>query len=139
MVENKAPPVYTTTVQLNPSGVFTGAYMAVSMRWYRPEDLAQVRSITAKLSKQHGEPVAWDWEGAKYLSVELKLKSKEIDFGEWSEPQDGEIPVFWVCGVTGEVALRAAKIPGLSMSHFPGAMFVTDLTGQEAEKNSSIP
>ncbi|KAL4944859.1 hypothetical protein BDV06DRAFT_209964 [Aspergillus oleicola] len=129
MTENKAPPVYTTSVQLNPSGVFAGAYMAVSMRWYRPEDLARVRSITSKLSKQHGEPVAWSWDGAKYLGIEPKLKAKD----------DGEIPVFWGCGVTAEVALCAAKLPGFSMSHFPGAMFVTDLTGQEVEEDSSIP
>ncbi|KAL4952641.1 hypothetical protein BDW69DRAFT_195486 [Aspergillus filifer] len=88
MIGNKAPPVYT--VQLNPSGVFTGAYMA----------------------------------GAKYLGVEVKLKSKDVDFGERSELQQGEIPV----------ALRAAKILGFSMAHFPVAMFVTDLTA-----NSSIP
>ncbi|KAL4910748.1 hypothetical protein BDW74DRAFT_172216 [Aspergillus multicolor] len=139
MVEGKAPPVYITSVQLSPSGAFTGAHMAVTMRWYRPEDLAQVRSITSRFSKQHGEPVAWGWEGAEYLGVAHRIKARAVDFGEWSEPQDGEIPVFWGCGVTGEVALRAVELSGAIMSHYPGAMFVTDVTAEEVENDGSIP
>ncbi|OJJ05748.1 hypothetical protein ASPVEDRAFT_32107 [Aspergillus versicolor CBS 583.65] len=133
MAEGKAPPVYVTSVQLNPSGVFTGACMVVSMRWYRKDDIPRVRAVTARFSRQHGEPVAWGWEGAEYLGVADRLKAKAVDFGEWVEPVDGEVPVFWGCGVTGEIALRAAKIPGVSMTHYSGTMFVTDLTAEEVE------
>ncbi|KAL4875810.1 hypothetical protein BJY04DRAFT_223679 [Aspergillus karnatakaensis] len=139
MIEGKAPPVYTTSVQLSPSGIFSGGYMVVSMRWYRSEDVDKVRAITARYTKQHGEPVAWGWEGAEYLGVKAQVEAKRVDYGEWSEPEEGEIPVFWGCGVTGDFALRAAKVPGVSMTHFPGTMFVTDLTAEEVEESSSIP
>lgn len=98
--------------------------------------------------------MAWGWEGHKYLGVADRVKAKAMDFGEWVEPVDGEVPVFWECGVTGEIALRAAKIPGVSMTHYSGCkfrcccyccsrccccglyrrtMFVTDLTAEEVE------
>ena len=32
MAEDKAPPVYTTYIPLNPSGIFTGSYVVVSLR-----------------------------------------------------------------------------------------------------------
>lgn len=124
MAERKAPPVYVTSVQLNASGVFTGASMVVSMRWYRGEEIPRVRAITARFSRQHGEPVAWGWEGAEYLGVADRVKAKAVDFGEWVEPVDGEVPVFWGCGVTGAIALSAAKIPGPSMTHYSGCVFI---------------
>lgn len=74
------------------------------MRWYR-EEIPRVRAITARFSRQHGEPVAWGWEGAEYLGVADRVKAKDVDLGEWVEPVDGEVPVFWGCGVTGEIAL----------------------------------
>ncbi|OJJ57432.1 hypothetical protein ASPSYDRAFT_69605 [Aspergillus sydowii CBS 593.65] len=104
MAEGKAPPVYVIPVQLNASGVFTGACMA-------GRGCSAGPGITARVSRQHGEPVAWGWEGHKYLGVADRVKAKAMDFGEWVEPVDGEVPVFWECGVTGEIALRAAKIP----------------------------
>jgi uncharacterized protein YcsI (UPF0317 family) len=120
MVEGKAPPVYITSVRLNPSGVFTDSALLVSMRWYNPKDLDQVRTITRRLSKQHGEPVGWGWDYANYLGVTAQIQTKSVDFGEWYEPNEGEIPVFWGCGVTGQDVLVRAKLPGFSMTHYPG-------------------
>jgi uncharacterized protein YcsI (UPF0317 family) len=63
--------------------------MVVSMRWYRPEMLTEVRDITKRLTKQQGGPVAWGWKGAEYLGLTDKTKRKQVDFGEWSEPENG--------------------------------------------------
>ena len=37
----------------------------------------------------------------------------------------GELPVFWACGVTPQVAIESAR-PELCITHAPGAMLVTD-------------
>jgi uncharacterized protein YcsI (UPF0317 family) len=42
----------------------------------------------------------------------------------------GEVPVFWACGVTPQVALLAAKLP-IAITHAPGHMFVTDRLNSE--------
>ena len=118
--EHKTPPVLKTSVRLLPSGSFEECYMLVSMRWYRPEDLAKVRQVTQPLPRQHGEPVEWDWDGADRLGLREKLEARESDYGEWSEPEAGEIPVFWGCGVTAEAAISSARIPGITICHFPG-------------------
>jgi uncharacterized protein YcsI (UPF0317 family) len=42
------------------------------------------------------------------------------------EIRDGELPVFWACGVTPQAVAVASK-PELMITHAPGHMFVTDL------------
>ncbi|HAN67835.1 MAG TPA: hypothetical protein DCQ70_04995, partial [Halieaceae bacterium] len=42
----------------------------------------------------------------------------------------GELPVFWACGVTPQVALEQAK-PPLAITHSPGCMLVTDLRNSQ--------
>ena len=48
------------------------------------------------------------------------------DYGDPVEIRDGEVPVFWACGVTPQ-AVAAASRPELMITHAPGHMFVTDL------------
>src|SRR5262249_35550993 len=48
------------------------------------------------------------------------------DYGDRVEIRDGEIPVFWACGVTPQ-AVAAASRPELMITHAPGHMFVTDV------------
>ena len=38
---------------------------------------------------------------------------------------DGEVPVFWACGVTPQAVALEAK-PSLAIFHAPGHMFITD-------------
>lgn len=120
LAEGKTPPVYVTTVPLSPSGAFQGGYVVASMRWYHPEDVETVRAVTRRLPRQHGEPIAWGWEGADMLGVREKIIQHKVDFGQWSEPEEDEVPVFWGCGVTAELAIQAAKLPGISFTHCPG-------------------
>ena len=47
-------------------------------------------------------------------------------FGDAVTIRPGEVPVFWACGVTPQVALLAAS-PEIAITHSPGCMFVTDL------------
>ncbi|MGO2648680.1 MAG: D-glutamate cyclase family protein, partial [Brevibacterium aurantiacum] len=39
--------------------------------------------------------------------------------------EDGDIPVFWACGVTPQVAIQASA-PPFAITHSPGRMFITD-------------
>jgi uncharacterized protein YcsI (UPF0317 family) len=48
------------------------------------------------------------------------------DYGDPVEVRDGELPVFWACGVTPQ-AVAVASRPELMITHAPGHMFVTDL------------
>ena len=52
------------------------------------------------------------------------------DFGEAVTIKDGEIPVFWACGVTPQTAVMDAGLP-LVITHSPGHMLITDLRDEE--------
>ena len=40
--------------------------------------------------------------------------------------RDGDVPVFWACGVTPQAALAYAR-PPFAITHAPGHMFITDV------------
>jgi uncharacterized protein YcsI (UPF0317 family) len=53
---------------------------------------------------------------------------KDINAPDWGDRvtiREGEIPVFWACGVTPQMAAVVAK-PPLMITHAPGHMFVGD-------------
>jgi uncharacterized protein YcsI (UPF0317 family) len=52
------------------------------------------------------------------------------DFGQAVTVRDGEVPVFWACGVTPQLAICASGSP-LAITHSPGCMFVTDRRDHE--------
>ncbi|EPS36758.1 hypothetical protein H072_9659 [Dactylellina haptotyla CBS 200.50] len=127
---NLAVPMYVTNIRLNPAGVFSGYYV-VSMRSYKPCDIPRVREITGEYIKQHGEPIAWGWEDAERIGVRRKIELDQVDFGDVVPIPEGEIPVFWACGVTPQVAVQESRLKGTVMSHLPGSMFVTDLDPED--------
>ena len=43
---------------------------------------------------------------------------------------DDEIPVFWACGVTPQSVIMAVR-PDFCITHYPGAMLVTDRRNSE--------
>jgi hypothetical protein len=47
------------------------------------------------------------------------------DFGDPPEILAGQLPVFWACGVTPQVALESAK-PPICITHYPGSLLITD-------------
>ena len=52
------------------------------------------------------------------------------DFGDPVEFNDGEVPVFWACGVTPQAVAMNAK-PPLMITHAPGHMFITDKVDED--------
>lgn len=123
-MENEvAVPMYRTKLRLNPSGVFGGNYV-VSMRPYKKQDIETVRRVSSKYISSHGEPIAWGWEEVEKLGIK---NIHHPDFGDPVEIRDEEIPVFWGCGVTTQIAVMDAKIRENFYAHLPGYMLVTDL------------
>ena len=113
-------PMFRTTTACRPAGRFAGP-LVVSMRPYRAEQVERVRKITGCYPTMHGEPV--------HVGDPQELGIVDLakpDFGEPVPIEPGEVPVFWACGVTPQLALDAAK-PELAITHSPGCMFVTDL------------
>ena len=47
------------------------------------------------------------------------------DYGDAVPVGDDELPVFWACGVTPQAAIALAR-PAFAITHYPGAMLVTD-------------
>ncbi|KAJ5104294.1 hypothetical protein NUU61_001641 [Penicillium alfredii] len=119
--------MYRSKIPLLPAGIFTDAQCIVSMRPYRPEQIDRVREVTRPFLSTHGEPVAWGWEGAKQLGI---FDIEKPDFGQPQLFEEGEIPVFWACGVTPQMAVEAAgnRVDGLVFAHEPGHMLLTDWT-----------
>ena len=118
--EGRNVPMFRTNRPCRPAGRFR-AELVVSMRLYRPEEIERVVAVTTALPGSHGGPV--------HVGDPTALGIRDLtrpDFGEAVSILPGELPVFWACGVTPQVALRAAA-PESAITHSPGCMFVTDL------------
>ena len=113
-------PMYITNIQCVPAGVFHGP-MVVSMRPMKPADAIRAVQITTRMPYVHGAPI--------YFGDPAGIGIKDIDkpdFGEPSEIREGEIPVFWACGVTPQAVAMTVK-PDIMITHAPGHMFITDI------------
>jgi uncharacterized protein YcsI (UPF0317 family) len=91
------------------------------MRPYRPDQIDDVIRITGEFPRMHGAPV--------HVGDPAALRIADIhrpDFGDAVTICPDEMPVFWACGVTPQLALLTAK-PEIAITHSPGHMFVTDL------------
>ncbi len=113
-------PMYRTNIACRSAGRFAGP-LVVSMRPYLPEQLAAVIAITGRFPQMHGAPV--------HVGNSAAIGIADLDrpdFGDAVEIRPGEVPVFWACGVTPQLALQQAR-PELAITHSPGCMFVTDL------------
>ena len=112
-------PMYRTARACRPAGRFSGP-LVVSMRPMTPEQAERAAEITARFPDVHGAPVH-DGDPA-----ELGIKDLDApDYGDPVQVRDGEIPVFWACGVTPQ-AVAVASRPELMITHAPGHMFVSD-------------
>lgn len=117
-------PMYVTNRECRPAGVFSGP-MVVSMRPMLESFVAKASAITARYRKAHGAPIHVGDPAA------LGIKDlQKVDFGDAPEIRPGEVPVFWACGVTPQMALQRAK-PDLVITHAPGHMFITDIRNQD--------
>jgi uncharacterized protein YcsI (UPF0317 family) len=117
-------PMYRTNIDCTGSGAFSGK-MVVSMRPFRAADAIRAIQICSRFPAVHGAPIHLgdpQLIGIKNLS--------QPDYGDAVHLEQGELPVFWACGVTPQVALQAARLP-LAITHSPGCMLVTDMRNSQ--------
>lgn len=117
-------PMYRTSIATEPAGPFRGP-LVVSMRPFAPADAIRAIEITGRYPKVHGAPVHI---GKPELIGIADLAAP--DYGDVVPLGDDEVPVFWACGVTPQAAIAAAR-PDLCITHYPGAMLVTDRGNDE--------
>jgi uncharacterized protein YcsI (UPF0317 family) len=113
-------PMFVTSGQCRPAGIFSGP-LVVSMRPIPAGRVPAAVSVTARYPAVHGAPVHVGSPAA--LGIDDLSKP---DFGDPVTCQDGDVPVFWACGVTPQVALASAR-PPFAITHAPGHMLITDV------------
>ncbi len=112
-------PMYVTDIPCKPAGPFHGN-MVVSMRPIPEALVEKAIAVTARYPAVHGAPVH---HGSP---AEIGIADLDRpDFGDRVPVYEGEIPVFWACGVTPQVALHNLA-PEIAITHAPGYMFVSD-------------
>lgn len=123
--EGRNVPMFNTNIPLKPAGIF-GGNMVVSMRPIPYDLVVKAVNVTAAMPRVHGAPI--------HIGSPEQIGIKDIfspDYGDAVTVNDGEVPVFWPCGVTPQNAVMNAK-PPMAITHAPGHMFITDV------KNTSL-
>ncbi len=119
VTEDVTVPMYRSNIATTPVGRFGGPAV-VSMRPIPRDRADDVRRICAAFPHAHGAPV--------HIGDPSDIGIADIDAPDWGARvtiRDGEVPAFWGCGVTTQVALANAA-PEIAITHAPGAMLVTD-------------
>ncbi|SNS95628.1 D-glutamate cyclase family protein [Rhodococcoides kyotonense] len=121
-VATTAPPVYITDRILRTDGaasMFDGP-LAVSMRPVDKDLVDDAIAVTGRYPTGHGSPV--------HVGDPAELGIDDItrpDFGVFAGVGEGQVPVFWDCGVTPQLALGSAGL-AYAATHYPGHMLVLD-------------
>ena len=118
-------PMFRSTIDLVPAGPFSGQ-MVVTMRPIPAHQVAEAKAISARYPQAHGAPIAVG-DPAQIGIHDLQSP----DWGDAVEVKDGEVPVYWACGVTPQNVLLDAKLP-LCITHSPGHMLIADVA-EDAE------
>ncbi|GLQ05049.1 putative hydro-lyase [Sneathiella chinensis] len=121
--QNLTVPMFKSSIQTVPSKHFGGS-MVVSMRPIPKDRIDEVRTISQGYPLAHGRPV--------HVGDPAEIGIKDVHSPDWGDAvniRDGEVPVFWACGVTPQVAIMQAK-PEISITHAPGAMLIADVDEQ---------
>ncbi|MDE0208730.1 MAG: putative hydro-lyase [Boseongicola sp.] len=117
---NRTVPMYRSNIDTRAAGPFKGP-MVVSMRAIDGDRLLQVTEICKRFPMAHGSPLHWGDPG------EIGIDDIGLpDWGDASPIGEGQVPVFWACGVTPQVAIEQALLP-ICITHKPGHMLITDI------------
>lgn len=117
--ENKNVPMFQTTIACEKAGIFEGP-LVVSMRPIPEKNVVRAVQITTNFPSVHGAPV--------HIGDPASIGITDInqpDYGDAVTVKEGEVPVFWACGVTPQAVAKQTK-PEMMITHAPGHMFITD-------------
>lgn len=113
-------PMYQTNIPCIKAGRFEGP-MVVSMRPVPEKDVVRAVQVTSRFPAVHRAPV--------HVGNPASIGIRDIhrpDFGDSVTIKEGEVPVFWACGVTPQAVAMHMK-PEIMITHAPGHMFITDM------------
>jgi uncharacterized protein YcsI (UPF0317 family) len=116
--------MYKTNIECIPAGRFAGPTV-VSMRPIPEKDVVRAVQVTSRFPATHGAPV--------HIGSPESIGIKDInqpDFGDVLPIREGEVPVFWACGVTPQAVAMQVK-PDIMITHSPGYMFITELNEEQ--------
>jgi uncharacterized protein YcsI (UPF0317 family) len=117
--QGRAVPMFLTDRPCTSAGLLHGP-MVVSMRPIPASLVPKAVQVSSLMPAVHGAPV--------HIGAPEALGIRDLgdpDFGDAVEFREGDVPVFWGCGVTTQAALMDAK-PPFAITHIPGYMFITD-------------
>lgn len=117
-------PMYKTNIACAPAGMFHGN-MVVSMRPIPYDLVTKAVLATGSMPKVHGAPI--------HIGTPEAIGIKDLyhpDFGDMVTINEGEVPVFWPCGVTPQNVIMDSK-PDFCITHAPGHMLITDVKNVE--------
>lgn len=117
---NDVAGVYVTNIETMPAGSFKGK-LAVTMRAFKPADAIRAIQITSRFPSVHGAPVHIG--DPALIGVDLTQRYQNVGDGEVAA---NELPVFWACGLTPQLAVGNAR-PPFCITHAPSSMLITDL------------
>jgi uncharacterized protein YcsI (UPF0317 family) len=89
------------------------------------EQAVRAVQVTTRFHLTHGAPV--------HLGDPENIGIRNLDKPDFGDPvtiRPGEIPVFWACGVTSQLAATSAPLSRV-ITHAPGHMFVSDLRDED--------
>jgi uncharacterized protein YcsI (UPF0317 family) len=112
--------MYRTAIDCRSAGRLSGP-LVVTMRPIPASLVVTAVQVTGRMPQVHGAPVHVGSPSALGIA-DLAVP----DFGEAVELAEGDVPVFWACGVTPQAALMASR-PPFAITHAPGHMFITDI------------
>ena len=91
------------------------------MRPIKEDQVVKAVQVTSRYPFTHGAPL----HVGNPETIGVKDLEKP-DYGDQVDVKEGEVPVFWACGVTPHSVAVSSK-PSLMITHSPGYMFITDL------------
>ena len=119
-------PMYRTAIETRSAGPFA-APLVVTLRAFRAAEAIRAIVLSERFRLAHGAPV--------HLGDPRAIGIDDLarpDFGDPPLIEDGDVLVFWACGVTPQLALRGAGAD-LVITHEPGHMLITDVPAAAAE------
>ena len=102
-VKGKNIPLYSSNITLYSVGPFEGQ-MTVSLRLFTKNQLEKAFMISSQYPDHHGAPV--------HIGDPFRIGINDImkpDMGDLPVIRDGDVPVFWACGVTAREAIVSAS------------------------------
>ncbi len=117
---DRTVPMYRSSIETTAVGPFRGG-MVVSMRYIAPDLVDLATQVTAAFPWAHGAP--------NHVGDPAGIGIGNLSAPDWGDPPcgpDGDVPVFWACGVTPQNALMNAR-PPICITHTPGRMLIADI------------